>query len=76
MTTALVLIFILWIIYVVMKSFASTKEENSHPEDQTIQPPQPTIRTFRCPNCGAEARVNGDQWDCGFCGDCGRLTYK
>ena len=30
-------------------------------------------RTIRCPTCGARARVHGDMWECGFCGDCGML---
>lgn len=31
---------------------------------------------MRCPTCGDEARIYGDTWECGFCGDCGRLTRK
>lgn len=30
-------------------------------------------RTIRCPNCGAQANVRGNQWECGWCGDYGRL---
>ena len=32
--------------------------------------------TMRCPTCGAEARVRGDQWECTWCGDCGRIYKK
>ena len=32
--------------------------------------------TMRCPNCGAEARVRGDQWECTWCGDFGRIYKK
>ena len=69
-------IFMIWVAWQVIKYFARAIKYTIHPEDIPEQPPQPTIRTFRCPNCGAEARVRGDQWECGFCGDFGRLTYK
>ena len=29
---------------------------------------------MRCPNCGAEVMIRGTQWECGYCGDCGRLA--
>lgn len=29
--------------------------------------------TFRCPNCGSHAKINGNQWECGWCGDYGYL---
>ena len=32
--------------------------------------------TMRCPTCGAEARVRGDQWECTWCGDFGRINKK
>ena len=28
-------------------------------------------RTIRCPNCGSQATVKGDHWECGWCGDYG-----
>ena len=28
---------------------------------------------MRCPNCGAAVKIRGDQWECGWCGDFGRL---
>lgn len=31
---------------------------------------------MRCPTCGDRARVYGDTWECEFCGDCGRISYK
>lgn len=32
-----------------------------------------TSRTIRCPNCGSQAMVKGDHWECGWCGDYGPL---
>ena len=29
---------------------------------------------MKCPNCGAEVFVKGSQWECGWCGNCGRLA--
>ena len=26
---------------------------------------------FRCPNCGSPVKINGRQWECGWCGDYG-----
>ena len=45
-----------------------TKKKDKPANTSTSQP-----RTIRCPNCGAHANVRGDQWECGWCGDYGRL---
>ena len=37
---------------------------------------QTSCATLRCPTCGAQARVNGDWWECGWCGDSGRCVRK
>ena len=29
---------------------------------------------MNCPNCGAAVFVKGRQWECGWCGNCGRLA--
>ena len=29
---------------------------------------------MNCPNCGAAVFVKGSQWECGWCGNCGRLA--
>ena len=29
---------------------------------------------MNCPNCGASVFVKGSQWECGWCGNCGRLA--
>lgn len=34
---------------------------------------KPVARTIRCPNCGSPAKVIGDHWECGWCGDYGTL---
>ena len=31
------------------------------------------VRTIPCPNCGSPAEVQGDRWECGYCGDTGYL---
>lgn len=33
----------------------------------------PAAKTIRCPNCGSQATVKGDHWECGWCGDYGSL---
>ena len=38
---------------------------NNHSSDQY----KTTRRTIRCPNCGSQATVKGDHWECGWCGD-------
>ena len=35
-----------------------------------------TYTTMRCPTCGADARVYGSTWECGWCGDFGRCVRK
>ena len=40
-------------------------------KDTPAQTPKYTV--MRCPSCGEEARVYGDQWECTWCGDFGRL---
>lgn len=41
-------------------------------DDAPSTPALPVVSgTMRCPTCGADATVHGDQWECGWCGDCG-----
>ena len=35
-----------------------------------------TNSTIRCPTCGATAKVHGSTWECGWCGDFGRVSSK
>ena len=30
-------------------------------------------KTIRCPYCGSPAEVKGRYWECGYCGDSGRM---
>ena len=45
-----------------------SNKENKAADTSTSRP-----RTIRCPNCGALATVRGSQWECGWCGNSGRL---
>ena len=29
---------------------------------------------LRCPNCGAKVIIKGDRFECGFCGNCGKIS--
>ena len=45
-----------------------------HSENRSSPPPSPRERlTVRCPNCGSPADVKGSWWECGWCGDSGKL---
>ena len=48
----------------------SPKESSSKQENSNTGTPN---TTFRCPNCGSPAKINGKQWECGWCGDYGYL---
>ena len=41
--------------------------------DKDLKRSRENYTTMRCPTCGAEARVRGDQWECTWCGDFGRV---
>ena len=45
-------------------------EERKPDADAPMEPPRKTVI---CPNCGAAAFVRGKMWECGWCGDFGRL---
>ena len=30
--------------------------------------------TIRCPHCGSPVMVRGRWWECGYCGDCGKIS--
>ena len=51
------------------KDKRDTKEKGNKPANPPVSQP----RTIRCPNCGAQATVRGNQWECGWCGNYGRL---
>lgn len=32
------------------------------------------MTTIRCPHCGSPVMVRGRWWECGYCGDCGKIS--
>ena len=48
----------------------SPEESSSKQENSNTGRPNTTVR---CPNCGSPAKINGKQWECGWCGDYGYL---
>lgn len=32
------------------------------------------MATIRCPHCGSPVRIRGSRWECGYCGDFGRMS--
>lgn len=32
------------------------------------------MTTMSCPSCGSPVLIRGDQWECGWCGNYGRLA--
>ena len=32
------------------------------------------MATIRCPHCGSPVMVRGRWWECGYCGDCGKIS--
>ena len=55
------------IILLVIVVLVGTRNSNSTSQSKTAP------RTIRCPNCGSQAAVKGDHWECGWCGDYGSL---
>lgn len=55
------------IISIVIMVRVGMRNNNSTNQSKTIP------RTIRCPNCGSQATVKGDHWECGWCGDYGTL---
>lgn len=53
------------IISIVIMVRVGMRNNNSTNQSKT------TPRTIRCPNCGSQATVKGDHWECGWCGDYG-----
>ena len=61
------LIILAIIILIVIAARAGAGNTNSEKHNT------PAARTIRCPNCGSQAMVKGDEWECGWCGDHGLL---
>ena len=47
--------------------------KRAEPPEPPCDPEPPELTTIRCPTCGSPAEVRGDTWECGYCGDTGRL---
>ena len=56
-------------IVAVLVIIARVGSRNSNASNHSIT----TSKTIRCPNCGSQATVKGDHWECGRCGDYGSL---
>ena len=63
MGIGLTILIILLIVYAV----SEVKKEIQHPRPYT---------TIRCPTCDEEARVYGNEWECTWCGDSGKVEWK
>lgn len=48
-------------------------KKNKKSQGKPVDTPTSRPRTIRCPNCGAQATVQGNQWECGWCGNYGNL---
>ena len=64
MLALIILAIIILIVIVAHAGAGNTNSENHN---------TPAAKTIRCPNCGSQAMVKGDQWECGWCGDYGPL---
>ena len=65
---AVVIIFIIWKL-----ANGCSKGQQGPSSNQGNSSSNRPNATFRCPNCGSPAKINGKQWECGWCGDYGRL---
>ena len=59
------------VILIIARLFKANKQQGSPKQNDDTIPKVST--TIRCPNCGSPAKLNGKQWECGWCGDYGRL---
>ena len=55
---------------IVLSMALGSRSNNRNSGPRNTAPAQ----TIRCPNCGGQAKVHGSSWECGWCGDCGRIT--
>ena len=65
---AVVIIFIIW----KLANGCSRGQQGPSSKQGSSSTNKPNA-TFRCPNCGSPAKINGKQWECGWCGDYGYL---
>ena len=62
---AFIILGIILLIVIIVR--VGTRSNRSSDQSKTV------LRTIRCPNCGSQATVKGDHWECGWCGDYGPL---
>lgn len=59
------------VILIIARLFKANKQQGSPKQNDDTIPK--TSTTIRCPNCGSPAKINGNQWECDWCGDYGNL---
>ena len=59
------------VILIIARLFKANEQQGSPKQNDDTIPK--TSTTIRCPNCGSPAKINGNQWECGWCGDYGNL---
>ena len=65
---SVLIILIVLLFWVLSKAHRPPQEPSSKDT-----PPEEEDSEFLCPNCGAPADVQGDFWECPWCGDFGRF---
>ena len=61
------------VIFIVVRLFKTGKQQGKPKQSGDTIPSNKASKTMRCPNCGSPAKINGKQWECGWCGDYGNL---
>lgn len=59
------------VIFIIVRLFKADKRQGKPKQNDDTIPKVST--TIRCPNCGSPAKLDGKQWECGWCGDYGYL---
>jgi len=67
----IVIVVVFWVL--VFISAASKSNGNSNTKTDGNSTRSNETRTIRCPNCGSPAEARGNEWECGWCGDCGKF---
>ena len=67
----LAIIVAVFAVFIIVRLFKAGKQQGKPKQSGDTIPNAST--TIRCPNCGSPAKINGKQWECGWCGDYGYL---
>ena len=67
----LAIIVAVFAIFIIVRLFKADKQQGKPKQSGDTIPK--TSTTIRCPNWGSPAKLNGKQWECGWCGDYGYL---